>query len=521
MFHGVFNNFFSKIWGQGCLKFRFRPVLEYLFGPLSKFKAFLTQILRKKLFSRVNLLKIISSSKFKTNANILLNIHKAIILAKVEYASPIFATAADSNLKLLDPIHHKCLRICLGAFPTTPVQSLYVECNIPSLVVRRKIACMQYYFRNLERKGQHNKYLFDTTNDHIFQNKKSGPFPLGFTIRKFLEEFDIGTPKIIKINVPEYPPWLIPEINICFKLAQFSKSNTSPTEFLHHYLNHKHESDFDFFTDGSKTNIGVGSGVALHFKKSNEFTKWNTKLNKLSSIFSAELSAIYFSLKSLSEIKNKVITIYSDSKSSLQAIQTSNSRHEIVRQIQALFFKLFCNDNKVLFCWIPGHCGIIGNELADKEAKSAANNTRVCLKPISSLDMKSIIKTQVYSFWESFWSSQTQNKLKNIGAQISHKSFKNFQNRLEEIKFTRIRLGHTKITHSFLLKNEDPTICTTCHTRMSVVHFLLICPRFYHERIKYFGNGIICIKSILNRKNSLNFNLIINFLKETNLFDQI
>ena len=153
---------------------------------------------------------------------------------------------------------------------------------------------MQYYFRNLERKGQHNKYLFNTTNDYIFQNKKSGPFPLGFTIRKFLEEFDIGTPKIIKINVPEYPPWLIPEINICFKLAQFSKSNTSPTEFLHHYLNHKHESDFDFFTDGSKTNIGVGSGVALHFKKSNEFTKWNTKLNKLSSIFSAELSAIYF-----------------------------------------------------------------------------------------------------------------------------------------------------------------------------------------------------------------------------------
>ena len=140
--------------------------------------------LKNETFSRVNLLKIISSSKFKTNANILLNIHKAIILAKVEYASPIFATAADSNLKLLDPIHHKCLRICLGAFPTTPVQSLYVECNIPSLVTRRKIACMQYYFRNLERRGQHNKYLFDTTNDHIFQNKKSGPFPLGFLNQK-------------------------------------------------------------------------------------------------------------------------------------------------------------------------------------------------------------------------------------------------------------------------------------------------------------------------------------------------
>ena len=189
--------------------------------------------LKNETFSRVNLLKIIASSKFKTNANILLNIHKVIILAKIEYGSPIFATAAPSNLQLLDPIHHKCLRICLGAFRTTPKQSLYVESNIPSLETRRKIASMQFYFRNLGKKDKHNDYLFDTSKDYIFEAKKTGPYPLGFTIRKYLQEFDIGIPKIIQTEIPKYPPWLIPEINICFKLGEFSKTNTSPTQFLH------------------------------------------------------------------------------------------------------------------------------------------------------------------------------------------------------------------------------------------------------------------------------------------------
>ena len=400
-------------------------------------------------------------------------------------------------------------------------ESLYVESNIPSFETRRKIACMQFYFRNLGKKGKHNNYLFDTSKDHIFEAKKAGPYPLGFTIRKYLQEFDIGIPKIIQINIPKYPPWLIPEINICFKLAEFSKNNTSPAEFLHQYHIHKHESDIDFYTDGSKTNIGVGFGVAIHLKRTNQFTKYYSKLNKLSSIFLAELSAIHSALNSIIEMKNKVFTIFSDSKMSLQAIGTLNSKHEIVRQIHALFFKLYCNNNKITFCWIPGHCDIKGNEIADMEAKSAANKPRNCLKSIPHSDMKSVIKNQVCISWKVFWYTLSHNKLKNIGTQIDHKSFSNFQNRLEEIKFTRMRLGHTKITHSFILKNEDPTLCTVCHIPISVVHILLECPRFCYERIKYFGNGVICIKTILNRKNTSNFKLIINFLRETQLFDQI
>ena len=45
-------------------------------------------------------------------------------------------------------------------------------------------------------------------------------------------------------------------------------------------------------------------------------------------------------------MKNKKITIFSDFKSSLQAIEIVNSKREIVRQIHPLK-KLYCGNNKV------------------------------------------------------------------------------------------------------------------------------------------------------------------------------
>ena len=40
-------------------------------------------------------------------------------------------------MKRLDTGHNQGLQLCLGAFRTSPVQSLYVEANDPSLGMRR------------------------------------------------------------------------------------------------------------------------------------------------------------------------------------------------------------------------------------------------------------------------------------------------------------------------------------------------------------------------------------------------
>ena len=46
----------------------------------------------------------------------------------------------------------------------------------------------------------------------------------------------------------------------------------------------------------------------------------------------------------------------------------------------------------VNICWLPGHVGILGNELADKTAKSALDLTTISTQEIPASDVKSYIK---------------------------------------------------------------------------------------------------------------------------------
>ena len=51
---------------------------------------------------------------------------------------------------MLDPLHHQSLRLALGAFRTSPVASLYVEADEPSLTSRREKLSLQYAIKIAE-----------------------------------------------------------------------------------------------------------------------------------------------------------------------------------------------------------------------------------------------------------------------------------------------------------------------------------------------------------------------------------
>ena len=482
--------------------------------------------IKQESFKNINLLKIISSSKFKTNTKILLNIYKAVNLARIEYGSVAYHTAAPSRLKLLDPIHHKCLRICLGAFRTTPIPSLYVESNIPSLENRRKIAAIQYYFRSQEiPKNKTSINIHDHKKDLLFRHRKKGPFPTGMIIRKYLSQFNIGTPKIILKTILPDPPWLIPEINICLELNQTCKNDSTPFELKQTFLSHRHECRIELYTDGSKTSTGTGGAVSIFSVKNQEYNSFYFKINKLCSIYTAELRAIKNALKSIINIKNSSCTIYSDSKSSLLSLKQYNPKMQLLKEIHSLLFEISIeNKTRLTFCWIPSHCGITGNEHADKYAKLAANVPRECILPISASDMKPHIKNQILSFWSQEWNSLTHNKLKNNGGKIEEKSFNNFYLRIDEIKFTRLRLGHTRLTHSHFFNGNIAPICAECQTPYTVNHILCRCPRFENERLIHLGDLTLTRQNILqflNRSNPCKNRNLIEFLKSANLFTEI
>ncbi|GFX57790.1 RNase H domain-containing protein [Trichonephila clavipes] len=79
----------------------------------------------------------------------LLRVYQAIVLSRIDYGCVAYGSACNSTLQKLDPVHHMALRICSGAFRTSPVQSLYVNCHQLPLDLRRRKLSLAFYFKIL------------------------------------------------------------------------------------------------------------------------------------------------------------------------------------------------------------------------------------------------------------------------------------------------------------------------------------------------------------------------------------
>ena len=97
------------------------------------------KMLKTKCLKALDILKVVSSSDWGADKTILLNLYRTLVRWKCDYGSIVYGSARKSYIKILDTIHHQGLRLALGAFRTSPVESLYVEANEPSLYNRRII----------------------------------------------------------------------------------------------------------------------------------------------------------------------------------------------------------------------------------------------------------------------------------------------------------------------------------------------------------------------------------------------
>ena len=126
----------------------------------------------------------------------------------------------------------------------------------------------------------------------------------------------------------------------------------------------------------------------------------------------------------------------------------------------------------IVYCWIPSHIGIRNNERVDKKAKESLNLEQTDFK-IPFNNFKPFINRYIFDKWQTSWNETPFNKLKEIKPVIKESRSVISNIRREEVVLTRLRIGHTRITHSWLLNRDEQPNCTGCDVPFTVKHFLL------------------------------------------------
>ena len=121
------------------------------------------------------------------------------------------------------------------------------------------------------------------------------------------------------------------------------------------------------------------------------------------------------------------------------------------------------------------------------------------------------------SQWQNEWNQHTDNKLHSIKPIISDWSPCYRENRRDEVVLARLRMGHTYVTHSCLLKGEDRPWCMACDEPFTVKHFLLDCIDLLPSRDNFYRD----VTSLKNLFETIHIYKILDYLKDIGLYNKI
>jgi ribonuclease HI len=412
----------------------------------------------------------------------------------------------------LDPIQNQALRICLGAFRTSPADSLCVEANEPPLDFRRRKLSLQYILKL-------QSYPNNPAHDCVFNHNHEDLYmdtnyirPFGLYYKYYLEDLDVDLDNILTISPPPFYPWEYIPPRIDTSLVTGKKSLVNPEVLRQQFLERRdllYKDRISVFTDGSKSDRWVAAAAVVNGRC---FVR---RLPNDSSVYSAELTALGLALQFIQEFQNGKFVIFSDSLSCLKALSGSNFRNPLLQEVILAYMEATRGGNDIVLCWVPSHVGVSGNEEADATAK-AALGLEVSNAQVPHTDFRGSIKKYIFDEWQNMWNFSITNKLHEVHPNLGEWAHAHRRSRREEVVLARLRIGHTHLTHSHLLKGEPPPRCGLCAELLTIKHILMECNQLVPIRSRFYN-----AHSMKHLFESVDPIAILNFVKALNMYNKL
>jgi len=206
------------------------------------------------------------------------------------------------------------------------------------------------------------------------------------------------------------------------------------------------------------------------------------RITSHASIFTAELVSLNLALDIIRRSHRKTFVI-SDSLSGVVAIHNCQLETGYVQKFIINYCQLVNAGNSITLVWIPGHTGIRGNERADEAAKAALSSTVSAMKCQAS-DFIPELTMNYREVWHAEWDGCSANKLHSVKPHFSYCSVTHLSRR-DAVILRRLRIGHTRVTHKYLVSGDSQPLCDKCKCSLTVKHILLECCSLKDVREKY------------------------------------
>jgi ribonuclease HI len=243
------------------------------------------------------------------------------------------------------------------------------------------------------------------------------------------------------------------------------------------------EYDVVIYTDGSasegRSDGGAGCVVTRGGYREPEVVETiEVPAGRVCSSFQAEMVALREALRWLKE--NEVVwrraRLISDSQSSLRALSeraVKGSNSELVARVEEELVRLRGEDRLVVITWVPSHCGVVGNELADRAAGRAARLEQDGVG--CSFDG---MKRRVGK-WEDRREWENERIGKIYGGKRSERCWEleSEWSREEAVSMARFRCGHTLELASYRARIglQEAGRCRRCEEEEETVEHVMEC----------------------------------------------
>lgn len=290
-----------------------------------------------------------------------------------------------------------------------------------------------------------------------------------------------------------------------------------------HIIQYNETHNIMIFTDGSCSDNGVGSAFCVLL--GNQVLQCSSfKLHPHCTITQAEAWAMKQALIYINSNKIENALVCTDSKTIIQYLKKPKITSKFYFSMYNLFQNCVLQFNTTV-CWIRGHSGCRGNELADLLACTAHLNETISFSLLSPQFIKNHLRNTLLEAWNERWINDNKGK-------ITHQFFPTIYNRTNiktaflSAETTQFLTGHGRFNsylYRFKILTDDNCNCNATGTPDTIEHIIYDCPLFNPWRkrlISFFQNQLISWPVKLNNlvDNTNILNLTITCFKQCSKF---